>query len=168
MKIDKSLFKSGSNLLTQALFLETNGWSRDKAVYTLGEEDIVHGDKVIYAVRRLYVDMEDVHEYKFANTYFYSWSHWQRLLRSPIIRPHIDEWRAELEAKLTSRNLKRMEELAAEGNQQAIKYMANKGWNGEAAAPKKRGRPSKDEVSGELKRQAKEEDVFASDWSRIQ
>lgn len=166
-KLDKSRLKSGNNLLTQALFLETNGWSRDKAVYTLGDEDIVHKDKVIYSIRRLYVAMEDIHEYAFANKYFYSWAHWQRLLKSPIVSPHIEEWRKELEAKITSRNLKRMEDLAAEGNPQAIKYMANRGWNGEPV-PRKRGRPSKDEVTGELKRQAKESDVFESDWDRIQ
>lgn len=165
--IDKSRLTGGGNLLTQALFYELNGYNKDTAVYTLADNDMEHNGVVIYAIKNLYVNMEDIHEYDFATTYFSSWKHWQRLLDSPRVRPYIDTWREELEMKIRSRNIKRMEELASSGDRQAIKYLADKGWVLEQPTARKRGRPSKDEVTGELKNQAADAKRVADDYTRI-
>lgn len=167
MEIDKSKLRVGGQMLTQKLFLETNGWDRSSALYTLTDEDKWDGNRPIYSIRRLYVDLEDVHEYEFAVKYFGSWQHWQKVANSPRLKDFVNEWREELSVKLRTRNLKRMEELAADGDRQAIKYMADKGWEGKDDAPKKRGRPSKEEKQGYLKQQAEEDLRLADDFARI-
>ena len=157
--------KSYSNK-TQDLFYELNGFNSGSAVYTVGDEDLVKNGKTLLSIRRLYVDMEDVHEYKFAVTHFYSWKHWQKIASSPKVGPYVQEWRDELQAKLQSKNLKRMAQLAAEGDRMAIKYMANTEWKGETVKPK-RGRPTKEEKEGFLKQEAKELDRIEDDFTRI-
>jgi len=162
--IDKSKIAANK---TQALFLELNGWDSEEAVYTLGDEDVVRDNgKHIYSIRKLYVEMGDVHEYNFATTYFASWKHWNKMLDSPRVRPYIDDWRAELAAKIQSDNLKRMQTMAADGDKQAVRYLADRGWEG-APVPKKRGRPSKEEVAGELKQSAREAQRIEDDFNRI-
>lgn len=152
---------------TQSLFLELNGWDSDKAVYTLGDEDVIRSDKVIPSIRQLYVAMGDVHEYKFAITYFYSWKHWQKIASSPTVGPHVEEWRQELQAKIQSANLDRMADLAAEGDRMAIKYMANTEWKEDNKPTPKRGRPSKEEKEGFLKQEAAELGRIDDDFDRI-
>jgi len=55
-------------------------------------------------------------------------------------------------------------EQAIEGNYQASKWLADKGW--EVDAPK-RGRPSKQEVEKETKQQAKVKLAVMNDYKRL-
>jgi hypothetical protein len=53
--------------LTQALFLEVN-YNPESAVYTRKDYDHEYKGKVYPSLKRLYLQMEDVVEYEFANT----------------------------------------------------------------------------------------------------
>ena len=73
-QMNKKLLTDGSGKpLTQGLFLEI-GYS-DSALYTLKDNDHEYNDKALPSIKRLYLEMEDVTEYEFANKYFLGWSH---------------------------------------------------------------------------------------------
>lgn len=166
--IDKSKLRSSmGHYKTQGLFLEKNSYDWDSALYTTADEDKLHPvtGETIYSLRRLYVAAEDVEEYDFAETYFAGWVHWQKIVKSPLLKKEIAEMREELAAKLRSRNIKRMETLATEGDKTAIRYMANRAW--EKSTEPKRGRPSNEEKAGALKQELNADKAFEDHYERI-
>lgn len=145
--------------LTQGLFLEI-GYGED-AVYSLKEYHHTHKDKTYPSLKLLYIEIADPTEYEFANACLIGWKHWMRLVENKVLRKHIDEWRDELEIKLRSQGVKKLKQSAEEGNYQASKYLADKGWD------IKRGRPSKEEIEREKKIQANISDEFSADIIRL-
>ncbi len=161
MEVDKSLMLDTSGRpITQSLFLEI-GYS-DMAIYTLKDEDHVYKGKLYPSIKKLYLKMEDPTEYKFASTYLLGWSHWKRIGENKALRRFIDEWREELELQLRSKAVGAMIESAREGNYQAAKWLADKGWDVRPA-----GRPSKAEVEKERKIAARIDDEFKADVVRL-
>ncbi len=146
--------------LTQSLFLEV-GYG-EAAVYTLKEQDHEHNGKYYFSLKRLYLEIADPTEYEFANTYLLNWKHWQRLCENKLLRKYIDEWRDELEVKLRSRGVKDIMGSASEGNYQAAKWLADRGWSTRGA-----GRPSKAEVEREKRIQAGIADEYEADVIRL-
>lgn len=129
---------------TQSLFLETA--YDPEAMFTYDEVDKEYKGKTYYSLKRLYLEMEDVTEYDFVTRYLAGWNHWQKMLGNTRIRELIEECRNELELKLTSRYLKHIRELGANGNYNAAKYIANKEYGSG------KGRPSKLEKESALKK----------------
>ena len=127
--------------LTQSLFLEL-GYS-PFSKYTLKEVDHEWEGTKYPSLKRLYLEMEDVTEYEFANTYLLGWKHWMRICENKQMKPHVEEWREELELKLRARAAKQMFELADAGSYQAAKWLADRGWTTRGA-----GRPTKAEKDG--------------------
>lgn len=159
--MDKKLLTDGSGKpLTQGLFLEI-GYG-DSALYTLKDNDHEYNDKVLPSIKRLYLEMEDVTEYEFANKYFLGWSHWQRICNNKVLRKYIDDWRVELELKLRARAAKLMIDQASSGSYQAVKWLADRGWD-----VKKAGRPTREDVESEKKAMAKIESEYGSDVVRL-
>lgn len=146
--------------LTQSLFLEL-GYS-DYAIYTLKDIDWQLNGKNYPSLKRLYLEMEDPTEYDFATTYLLNFRHWQRICENKQIRIHIDEWRDELEYKLRSKAVKGIMESAKQGNFQAAKWFADRGWISRGA-----GRPSKEEVEREKKIQAGLDGEYKDDVIRL-
>lgn len=146
--------------LTQGLFLEI-GYG-DSAIYTLKDDDHDYNGRVLLSIKRLYLEMEDVTEYEFANKYFLGWSHWQRICNNKVLRKYIDDWRVELELKLRARAAKLMIDQASSGSYQAVKWLADRGWD-----VKKAGRPTKEDVESEKKAMAKIESEYGSDVVRL-
>jgi hypothetical protein len=105
--------------------------------------------------------MEDVTEYEFAQTYFVDYPHWQKICNNSQLRKEIDKWRVELELKLRARALRSLVGQAEKGNFNAAKYIAGKEWES------KRGRPSKEEKAGVLKKEAALRDELADEASRV-
>lgn len=135
--------------------------------WTLKEKDLVAGDKTYRSMKRVYLDMEDVTEYDFAMATLGSYKHWERLVESPIIRKHIDQWRKELNLKLKARAMKAIINAATvdeKSSFQAMKYLADNEYLDKKA---KRGRPSKEEVSAELRREVEINKTFKDDAERI-
>lgn len=147
--------------LTQSLFLEI-GYNTEFAVYTLKDDDHVYEGKIYPSLKKLYLEMEDPTEYEFATTYLLGWRHWKRLCENKAIRKFIDEWREELELKLRCRGVKATIESAANGNFNAAKWLADRGWELRGA-----GRPSKEDVEREKKFQARASEEYSGDVVRL-
>jgi hypothetical protein len=118
-------------------------------------------------MKKMYIEMEDVTEYDFAHAALGSYKHWERLLESPIIRPHIDQWRKELNLKLKARAMKSIIKAATEDEKlsfQAMKYLADNDYLDKKG---KRGRPSKEEVQAELRKEVQTNKTLQDDAARI-
>lgn len=163
MKIDKQKLKdSQGRPLTQSLFLEV-GYEVDKAVYTLKDDDHFYEGHTYPSLKKLYLAMEDVVEYDFANEHLLGWQHWQRLNRNKALSKHFQEWREELELAIRSQAIRGIIDMTASDNSfQASKWLADRGWDKKAA-----GRPSKTEKIREERMQARIEDEFKSDVVRL-
>lgn len=151
---------SSGRPLTQSLFLET-GYSSD-ALYTLKEVDSEYNGKVYPSIKRLYVEMADPTEYKFATEYLLSWKHWQRICENKFLRKHIDEWREELEVKLRSQATVNLINESRKGSYQAAKWVADKGWDQRTA-----GRPTKAEKERQEKINERVNDEYSGDVVRM-
>lgn len=137
--------------IVQGLFLEDR-YNVDLAVYTFAEEDKEYKGKLFPSLKRLYIDHADPVEYDFAVTHLAGWKHWQRLCNNSIVGRHIEEWREELSLKLMSEGVQQLVQIATEKDSyQAAKWLADRGWD-----IKQRGRPSKEEVDGAIKKAADE------------
>lgn len=162
VKIDKKRFlDSEGRPFTQSLFLEL-GYNEDVAIYTFKENDHVFKGKTFLSIKRLYLEMGDVTEYEFANTYFLSWPHWKRLCENKNIRVHIDQWREELELKMKTVAVKEIVKSANSGSFQASRWLASRGWKQEGA-----GRPSKGDIARERKILSDLENEYSSDVIRL-
>ncbi len=149
--------------LTRGLFKETISAERKKvsdAPYTLKPYD----DGPYRSLKKIYLETGDPTEYLFAVDAFgeEGWDQWQRLSKVAWFQEYITAWREELEIKLRATGVQKMRELADSGNKDAAKWVAEGAWDKKSA-----GRPSKAQVKGELKKQAKIKDAFAEDAERL-
>ena len=150
------------NFLTQALFFELKN-DHERALYTLKEEDYTLPDgRVLPSLKQLYLECGDPTEYSFATEYFYSWKHWQRCLGNKLVIKEVRDWREELEIKLRSEGLKGAINNAMDGNYQANKWLVEKG-----CVEKKAGRPTNEQVEGELKQASRLRVAHEEDLERI-
>ena len=154
------MLDSSGKPLTQSLFLETT--YSDSAIYSLKDDDYIYKEKYYPSIKRLYLEMEDISEYAFANKYFLGWDHWKRIAANKLFTAHVESWRNELNLKLVARGNKLMMAKASEGNLQAIKWLADRGWD-----VNKVGRPSKQDVENTKKTIAKREIEYTNDFNRL-
>lgn len=146
---------------TQALFLEMG--YKPQAMFTLDDKDKTYEGVIYPSLKRLYLEAEDPTEYDISVSHLGGWNHWKRLRGNKLIAKHLDEWKEELNVKLTAKGVKLAVKIASEGGTfQAAKWLADTGWEKRIA-----GRPSKDEVEGELKKQARDADDFSADILRV-
>lgn len=162
-KPDKSRYKDEKGrYIVQGLFLEIQYDTR-LSVFTLDGEDKTYKGVVYPSLKRLYLECGDPKEYAFATKYLYDWDHWQRITRNALLKVHVDKWREELELSLISEGVSALIDLALnEKSYQAAKYLAERGWD-----KKVRGRPSQDEVAGEIKKRADIESSFEEDFKLL-
>lgn len=89
-----------------------------------------------------FIELADPTEYKPAIELVGSWIEWERIKRDwPGFANHILLWKEELEIKLKSEAIQKINELAANDNYQANKWIAEQGYNSRKGA----GRPNKAE-----------------------
>lgn len=145
--IEKSqLIDTMGRPLTQSLFLEPSYDTR-YAVFTFNDNDKIYNGATYISLKRLFMECEDPTEYQFAKKHLLGWNHWKRLNENKMLRVYFDEWREELEIMLRSDAIKAIIDMGAEGsNYQAMKFMADRGWDKRAA-----GRPSKSEKEREAR-----------------
>lgn len=135
--------------------------------WTLKEHDLQADGKVYKSMKKLFIEMEDVTEYDFAIAALGSYKHWERVTESPILKPHIEQWRKELNLKLKAKAMKSIIKSATVDEKlsfQAMKYLAD---NEYIDKKNKRGRPSKEELNAELKREVEMSKSFKDDAERI-
>jgi len=149
----------------KGLFYETTS-NPSTALYTLKDRD-TKGYPSLY---RLYMEANDDTEYLFATANLDGWEHWEMLCRCTWFEPYVSRWRKELYLKKTALHLKNIEAEAKDPKSKnhfaANKLLLDREWEGKV--PKsKRGRPSNEEVTGELKREAQDAKRQADDLQRI-
>ena len=146
---------------TQALFLEMG--YKPQALFTLDDQDKEYKGKVYPSLKRLYLELEDPTEYEVATQHLGGWEHWRRLRGNKAIAEKFDLWKDELNIKLTAKGVKLAIKIATDGGTfQAAKWLADTGWDKRVA-----GRPSKEDVEGELKKQTRDNDDFSDDVMRL-
>jgi len=156
MKDDKGRY------ITQSLFLEI-GYDVDKAIYTLDGEDKVYKGRTYPSLKKQYIELSDPVEYTFANQFLYDWEHWQRISNNKILLSHIDVWREELTLSLMSEGVLTLIDLAKnQSSYQAGKWLADHGWDKQS-----KGRPSKESVAQEVKRQADKVQEYENDFKLL-
>ena len=124
------------------------------------------GTDELPSLREIYLSYNHIpgFEYEFAQEVIGSWIHWQRLCRSGI-KQHIAEWREELDIKLKAKAMRVIIDNSVTGEGasrlQAAKYLADKGYS------PIRGRPSKEEKAGLLKRDSIVNSEIEDDLERV-
>ena len=146
--------------LTQSLFLEL-GYHTQFALFTLKDRDYEYKGRTYPSLKRLYLEMGDVTEYKFATTYFLNWKHWKRISQNSAIAPVVEELREELEFKLRSEAI--LDVIGdSERSFTATKWIADKGWGKRPA-----GRPKKAETEREANMVGRLDQEFNDDIARM-
>ena len=162
-------FKTGNGFLTKILFWEN--WVNlpfEKRivdpVFTLHEPR-----NGLVSFRERYVALGDPTGYKLTQELLFgNYRHWQELMKAKWFLDAKKEWDEELDAKLKAEGLDKIRETAKSDDKQALvaaKYLANKEYRDKTGP--RRGRPSKEEVQGELKRMSEEEKAIAEDAARL-
>lgn len=154
------LLDSEGRPLTQSLFLEL-GYS-PFAIYTLKEVDYEYKGKQYLSLKKAYLEIEDPTEYEFAAEFFLNWKHWMRVCENKQIRPHVEEWREELDMRFRSKAVRLIMQQAIKGKTDAAKWIAGKGW-----AVREAGRPTKEEKIGHLKLVENIANDYSSDVIRM-
>lgn len=117
--------------------------------------------------RQTFVDIGDPTGYEWAIKYLGSWSHWLRLINTKWFKEALEVWQSELKVKTTAQALATIQKIAEEeGKSQfaASRYIANREWEKPTTG---RGRPSKEEIDGELKRAIRHVEAEQEDLERI-
>ena len=151
---------------TQSLFFETNtDRSEFFPPFTLKDADITRDGKVCVSIKQIYMQLSDPTEYEPAMAILGSWQHWQRLLTTSFFLPIVTQWREELEVKLRSQGVKKVIDSLGDGKQglSSAKWLADKGWE----PVKSKGRPTKEMVAGELKKQSRIQTTLKEDALRV-
>jgi hypothetical protein len=136
------------------------------AYFTTKDEDLVKKGITYTSLKQIYLSYDHIpgYELDFANEVLGGWKHWLLLTEVSQVRTLINEWREELDIRIKADSL-RMMMVASKDNDAkgvgAAKYLADKGYE------KKRGRPSKEEVTRETKIQSAANKELESDMDRI-
>lgn len=156
--IDKTKFRNASGTrLYKAIFHEMVFGDKPYAQYTLKDYDHEYNGNKYLSLYKLYMDMEDLTEYEFANTYLDGWEHWENLCECDWFKPYAARWRKELDLKIKARALKSIKVKALEDGRDgidAMKYLLERKWEPKPVGKSGAGRPSKDEIK------AKAQDLF--------
>ena len=151
---------------TQVLFYEMTNSDKSTVLYTLKDQEHMGYP----SIKQLYLEMEDITEYEFANEYFGGWSHWLKLQKSQWFREHLSQWREELELKIKARALHAVRRKAQSTDKDAFsanKYLLEKGYETKKTSSNPVGRVSKERIKEEALRLKEEEDSVREDAARI-
>jgi hypothetical protein len=168
----------------RSLFLETSTledkvvWIRDDAGprpiftlktydHTIPEESVFYrhqGPNLLKSIYLLYLEYSDPSEYSFALGAFGSWEHWRQLRESIFFQDTYKLMKDALEAKIKSAAIKAACGVAQSSGPQALQAAK---WLHSLGEGKKRGRPSKEELAKELKREAEEAKLLEEDTKRL-
>jgi len=117
--------------------------------------------------RKTFVEERDPTGRAWALKYLGDWNHWLALMKCKWFVEAYESWLEELETVLKFEALEKIREIAAGDSSQALaaaKYLANAEYNRQPSA---RGRPSKEELAGAIKRSVQEAAVEDEDLARI-
>ena len=146
---------------------------KTRPVFTLNEEY----DGFICA-RKTFVDIGDPTGYTWAMTYLESYDHFKYLMKSPWFKTAYEEWVTEIHLKQRANALRAIKNIAESSESSdaqrlsANKYLAERPYekidiDKYNAKTRTRGRPSKEELTGELKRLAEKSEEINEDFERV-
>lgn len=165
---DRSKFRNSTNgRYLKGLFFEQTLADKSSVVYTLKDWDHLSYPSLY----RLYMEMEDLTEYEFANAYLDGWEHWEMLCQCEWFKPYVERWRKELTLKIQARALKALRAEAESSSKNAFvanKFLVDKGWVDKSEKAHGRGRPSKDEVKKAADAIALSDKRLEEDLQRLQ
>ncbi len=156
----------GNVWLTRTLFWENHQDVKQQCRY----EPVFSLDRDIPGLvncRSTFIEIGDPTGYAWAQEYLQSWEHWEKLMQSSWFEQAYEGWLREYKMKLRSEAVGIITKIAQEGSQQALqaaKYLASAEWEKPATG---RGRPSKEEMKGELARAVKQYEYEQDDAKRI-
>ena len=149
---------------TKSLFLEMSYEDKTNVIYSLKDED---GDYP--SLYKLYIQMGDLTELRFARTYFDGWEHWQMIAQSNWMKPYLSRWREELELEVKALALTNILEISKDSthkaNYEASKFILSGGWKAENKD--KVGRPSKEAIRQKAEELFTSEKQHKDDYLRI-
>lgn len=123
----------------------------------------------LISCQKTFIEERDPTGYKWAIKYLGEYEHFKRLMKIKYFQEAYDTWIEELNELIRSEAIQRVQEILLTGQPaqqlQAAKWLASKEW--EEVAKTRRGRPSKTEVEGELKRQVQLSKQEQEDLERI-
>lgn len=156
---------------TVSLFWETRRDRNDepnmKPIFTFKNRDWeVDGDLYI-SLKQIYMSYDHIpnKEYQFAMDVFGSWEQWAKLLKSSV-RHNFHEWQKELEIRINAEAIANIMVASRSDDAKglnAARYLADKGY----IAKRTKGRPTSEEVAGEMKQAIQEKADFVKDAERI-
>jgi len=159
---------------TVSLFYGIDGAILEHCIFTIEDEDNL--ELGLYSFKKLYLSHLDPTEYEQAKYILNSIPHWERICRTGRLKPLIEDCRLELSKLIRSKAFKYIEKEALVSDSSAVRLSAQKFLVGPGAAlmypkdpevTKKRGRPSKDEVDGNLKQMSEDEKRMMDDLERV-
>lgn len=162
------MFRSTNNIRVTRGLIYDIAISKDKALYTVQKKDLVINDVVYKSLYLAYLDTADPTEYEFANLYFEDYEHWCIVAEINQLKPYIQAWRKELQAKIRSEAYKRITAESYSGRNAfaANKYLVGGDYLDEDTTPAPRGRPKK-ETEEDLAQVAENEKNVLEDLKRL-
>jgi hypothetical protein len=126
-----------------------------------------YSENLIPSLRELYLTYNDPTEYKFALEVFRSTYHWKHLCGLKWFKPYVEEWRKTLSEKLRGIGIEQLVTIA-QGSDPKFALAAGK-WLAEGSFEpgKTKGRPTKQEVASELKKEVDIERIYLDDAARL-
>jgi len=118
-------------------------------------------------LRHEFIKLRDPTGVKFANKWLGGWQHLKALQESKWFAETWAEWQEELYQTDKMERLEKIREIAESTEPQAFqaaKYLANREYE---STPSKRGRPSKEEISGNLKNEIRQLTQLEEDNQRM-
>lgn len=183
-KVDPKRLRSRhtGNYLLDGLFYERckdDMILKDTCVFTLALED--NEELGLYSFPKLYLSIDDPTEYKQAIEILGAVEHWDKVVKLAWLKPTILKLRSQLKRKMRSDAFGRIHNAALTSESDAVRMAAEKFIIKEGArildeqseeeqqskAKKGRGRPSSEEIEGELKRFTAEERQLIEDSQRV-
>jgi hypothetical protein len=167
IKLDGAPYRGANGVwLTEALFYEIIiEKPKDRVTYE-PVFSLYDNRPGLINCRTTFVDLRDPTGRKWALTYLRDWNHWLRLMKCPWFQEAFEVWIAELNAQLKSEAIaKALELMQSDNGAQALaaaKFIAGQEYDKQS-----RGRPTKAEITGELKRAAAALEVEDEDLARI-
>ena len=102
-----------------------------EAMFTLKPHDHKHC-KSLYLI---YMDLDDITEYKIATEVLGGWAHWKALCSCKWFKPYLEEWREELRVRTKQRSLESLKHDAMDPDSKnynnALKFLLDRGWDPE-------------------------------------
>lgn len=146
-ELDERFKDPGSgNWLLQALFYETaKPEHTDKILFSLKPYDYEGYPSFL----RLYLELEDVTEYRVATELLGGIPHWERLCRAPFFKEHLELFRRSLMLKMKSDSLRLLQadaKSASKSSASSSKYLLSQGYDSVSPDKRKAGRPTKEQI----------------------